>query len=83
MNLKSQSFGKGMSSLLFKSIFQDDLVNNLSTKYAPPSEKFFTYPIEFFVDHNTTASITFHVNLLNILRIYWKKQQNSYQKELS
>ncbi len=53
-----------MSSLLFKPILQDHLVNNLSTEHAPPPQKFFTDTIEFFEDHNAATSMTFHNNLL-------------------
>jgi hypothetical protein len=56
--------GKGNSSLLIKPIVQNHLVNNLSTEDAPPSKKFIAVAIEFFEDHDSAASMTFHINLL-------------------
>jgi len=45
---------------MLESILQDHLVNDLSTKDASPSEKFFTYTIEFFEDHDPTTTMTLH-----------------------
>jgi hypothetical protein len=52
--------GKGILSLFFKSILKYHLVNDLSAEDASPSEKFFTYTVEFFVDHDSTTTMTLH-----------------------
>jgi hypothetical protein len=64
MSVLSKFSGKGMSSLLVKAILQDHLINDLSTKDAPPSKKFFTYTVKLLVDHDTTASMALHISLL-------------------
>jgi hypothetical protein len=51
---------KRISSLLIESILQDHLVNDLSTEDASPSEKLFTNTIEFFEDHGSPTTMTFH-----------------------
>jgi hypothetical protein len=53
-------FGKGILRFLFEPILQNDLVNDLAAKNAPPPEKFLTNAIEFFEDHCSTAPITLH-----------------------
>jgi hypothetical protein len=45
-------------------IFQDDLVNDLSAKDAPPTPEMLVGPEEFFVDHLTTTTIALHTVLL-------------------
>jgi hypothetical protein len=51
---------KGFLSALFKAIFKDHLVNDLSTKDASPPEKFLTDTVEFFEDHDSTATMALH-----------------------
>lgn len=53
-----------MSAFLVKAILQDHLINDLAAKDAPPSKKFFTYTVELLIDHDTTASMTLHISLL-------------------
>jgi hypothetical protein len=53
-----------MSALLVLAILQDHLINDLPAKDAPPSKKFFTYTVELLIDHDTTASMAFHISLL-------------------
>jgi hypothetical protein len=57
-----------MSPPLFDAIFKNDLVNDLSTKDASPSEKFFAYAVEFFEDHDPTATFALHINLLSVVK---------------
>ena len=50
-------------------VLQDYRVNNLSTKDASPSEKFFAVPVEFFIGHGPTAPLASH-NCLPFARLY-------------
>ena len=45
-------------------ILQDDLVNDLSAKDAPPPPKKLTDTVELLVDHYASTSITSHGSLL-------------------
>jgi hypothetical protein len=42
------------------SILQDHLVNDLSTKEAPPAPEEFTDTVELFVNHYASTSMTPH-----------------------
>jgi hypothetical protein len=53
-------FGKGILRFLFEPILQDDLVNDLAAKDAPPPEKFLTNAVEFFEYHCSSAPIALH-----------------------
>jgi hypothetical protein len=48
------------STLLSESVLQDYRVNDLSANNASPPQKIFSLTIEFFISHNSTASIAFH-----------------------
>jgi hypothetical protein len=50
--------------ILLITIFQDDLVNDFSTNNTPPSEKISVCAVEFFINHETVASVALHDNLL-------------------
>lgn len=41
-------------------ILKDDLVDDLSTDNASPSEKILAISIEFFIDHHPTAAMAPH-----------------------
>jgi len=62
--------GKGILPSLFESILHDHLVDNLSTENASPSEKLFTYTVEFFEDHGSTTTIALHNNKPPILKLF-------------
>ena len=53
------------SSLRFlrESILQNYLIDNLSAEYASPAKELFLRPVKFFIDHDTTATMTPHTNL--------------------
>jgi hypothetical protein len=55
-------FGTGISSFLTTSILKNYLVNNVPAGDTSPPKKHFGYAVEFFQDHYTTASLTFHLN---------------------
>ena len=48
----------------FESIFQNDLVNNLSADNAAPSKEMLTISVEFLIDHYSITSMTPHDTLL-------------------
>jgi len=50
-------------------VLQNHRVNNLSTKDASPSEKFFAVPVEFFVGHGPTAPLASH-SFFSFARLY-------------
>jgi len=54
------AFGKGTLTFLLESILQDHFVHDLAAENTSPSEKFFTYAIEFFEYHSSATSITLH-----------------------
>jgi hypothetical protein len=60
MEFTELAFRKGILTFLLESILQDHFVHNLAAENASPSEKFFTYPIEFFEYHCSAASIALH-----------------------
>jgi len=60
MEFVELALGKRILTFLIESILQDHLIHDLATENASPSEKFFTYSIEFFEYHCSAASVTLH-----------------------
>jgi hypothetical protein len=53
-------FGKGTLRFLFKSILQNNLVNDFTAENASPSEKFLAKTVEFFEYHYSSTPIALH-----------------------
>ncbi len=53
--------------LLGEAVLQDHGIKDLSARDAFPSEKMFTYAVEFLVDHDSAATMAFHNNLPSIV----------------
>ncbi len=60
MEFAELALGKGILTFLLESILQDHLIHDLATENASPSEKLFTYSIEFLEYHCSAAPITLH-----------------------
>jgi hypothetical protein len=54
------TFRKGILTFLFEPILQNYFIHDLAAENTSPSEKFFTYSIEFFEYHCSAAPITLH-----------------------
>ena len=54
------------SSLCFlrESILQNYLIDNLSAENASPAKELLLRTVKFLIDHDTTATMTPHTNLL-------------------
>ena len=44
-------------------VFEDDLIDDFAAQNTSPPEKLFTGAVEFFEDHNPSATVALHNNL--------------------
>ncbi len=44
-------------------VFKDDLIDDFAAQNTSPPEKLFTGAVEFFEDHNPSATVALHNNL--------------------